>query len=270
MQIEVPHFSAAAEHARPPAREPKRSELLGKPGRDFSLVAKRKMTLHPLSTGVCSFSCPKNWGTSKEMAFRADFRDNPPDDPGKAAGRQVQRDIPLYVKGIYPFARKGYTPLDKRDIPLCVKGIYPFGRVVRGSSRPFRRLFRNACGVAWISRRQPLSSSRARPIRGTPRHPGHPRHPALHAPLPPSGCPGCLGCPGVRVLPPGSGPKVLVPTDSCAVRGLQLGYVLSSCHAVRHNPLGCAARSIPTCGGDFRPPPRRFMVYLPRWKGLHP
>ena len=132
------------------------------------------------------------------MAFRADFRDNPPDDPGKAAGRQVQRDIPLYVKGIYPFARKGYTPLDKRDIPLCVKGIYPFGRVVRGSSRPFRRLFRNACGVAWISRRQPLSSSRARPIRGTPRHPGHPRHPALHAPLPPSGCPGGLGCPGGR------------------------------------------------------------------------
>ena len=218
------------------------------------------------------------------MEFMAGFRNNPPDDPGKAAGRQVQRGRPLCVKGIDPLARKGYTPLSERGIPLCVKGIYPFGR--KGSIPLSERgipLWSNrpggspepSGGFSGTPAESPgfpggnPSRPRARVLlyKGAPGHPRHPRHPALHAPLPPSGC---LGGPGVRVLPPGSGPKVLVPTDSCAVRGLQLGYVLSSCHAVRHNPLGCAARSIPTCGGDFRPPPRRFMVYLPRWKGLHP
>ena len=33
----------------------------------FSLIAKWKSPLHPLFIGVCSFSYPKNWGTSKNF-----------------------------------------------------------------------------------------------------------------------------------------------------------------------------------------------------------
>ena len=57
-------FCGCRTRARPPARESERSESLRRSGREFSLVAKRKTTLHPWFARERRFSRPKKRGTS--------------------------------------------------------------------------------------------------------------------------------------------------------------------------------------------------------------
>ena len=74
-------------------------------------------------------------------------------------------DICPCSKEVYVLDPKTYMSLDERHICPWTKGVYllerggypPLVESSGGFSRPFRRLFRNACGAAWISRRQALA-----------------------------------------------------------------------------------------------------------------
>ena len=109
-------------------------------------------------------------------------------------------DICPCSKEVYVLDPKTYMSLDERHICPWTKGVYllerggytPLVESSGGFSRPFRRLFRNACGAAWISRRQ-VPSPRARALYyiGAPRDTRDTRDHQMWKR--PCGCPGGLG-----------------------------------------------------------------------------